>query len=122
MKCPKHNVTLKASHNAETFGWYCEECNGCFLTQKEIKAFKYNYKTDVLEYLSFITPKGASKRSCPACHTTMLEKQLGHVALEACPNCGGVWFDRFEVSRIIEECGEKSWLMEFSNAMISDDH
>ena len=107
MKCPKHDVDLIPTHAEETFGWHCARCSGLFLTQREIQAFKYNYQTDILEYLRLITLQKISNHSCPACAQKMQVKKLGEVTLDVCDHCQGVWFDRNEVSRIIDECGER---------------
>ncbi|WP_395376629.1 zf-TFIIB domain-containing protein [Marinicella sp. W31] len=107
MKCPSHSVDLVPSHAEEAFGWYCSKCSGLFLTQKEIQAFKYNYQTDILEYLSLVTPQKISNRCCPSCSKSMEMKMLAEVMLDVCAHCQGVWFDRNEVSKIIDDSGDR---------------
>ncbi len=47
---------------------------------------------------------------CPACYFELREVQVGSVKVDACPACGGVWFDAFELQKVDdeeEEAGER---------------
>ncbi len=41
--------------------------------------------------------------NCPACDTALTQMQAGGITVDACQGgCGGLWFDRFELSKVDE--------------------
>jgi len=44
-------------------------------------------------------------RKCPRCNVEMqlvkVEKEVGNIELDACPNCRGIWFDTSELDKIL---------------------
>lgn len=40
-------------------------------------------------------------RRCPGCHGWMNARRVGEVEVDRCHNCGGVWFDRDELDRLL---------------------
>ncbi len=40
---------------------------------------------------------------CPACYDELRELQVGSLKVDACPACGGVWFDAFELQKADDE-------------------
>ncbi len=40
---------------------------------------------------------------CPACYERLKEVQVGSLKVDACPACGGIWFDAFELQRADEQ-------------------
>lgn len=40
---------------------------------------------------------------CPACFNELRRLQVGHVAVDTCYGCGGIWFDAFELQRVDQE-------------------
>lgn len=41
------------------------------------------------------------ERSCPSCAAEMTQGRMGPILLDVCLPCGGVWFDRGELSEVI---------------------
>ncbi len=39
---------------------------------------------------------------CPACRVPMYVVEFKQIELDLCPDCGGVWFDRGELSLLLE--------------------
>lgn len=37
------------------------------------------------------------KNRCPRCHVAMVPRQMDHVTIDQCPQCGGVWLDKGEL-------------------------
>jgi Zn-finger nucleic acid-binding protein len=44
--------------------------------------------------------EGGSMRNCPACRAELAQATFGGVTVDGCAHCGGVWFDRDELTRI----------------------
>jgi uncharacterized protein len=40
---------------------------------------------------------------CPACFNALTSVQVGAVSVDVCRECGGIWFDAFELQRVDEE-------------------
>ena len=51
-----------------------------------------------------MTDAVADRLRCPVDGAPMYRRRFGEVELDGCPRCGGIWFDRGELDRIIE-CG-----------------
>jgi Zn-finger nucleic acid-binding protein len=47
--------------------------------------------------------------NCPLClHTVLDVTYHAGIELDICPNCRGVWLDRGELNRIVDETGSRS--------------
>lgn len=49
--------------------------------------------------------RAASERTqaemkCPRCGAALVEREYHHIKVDACPSCGGTWFDRGEVEML----------------------
>ena len=44
-----------------------------------------------------------TSRHCPGCDATLVEIDRSGIHIDACPRCRGVWLDRGELDRIVEE-------------------
>ncbi|PIE17376.1 MAG: hypothetical protein CSA65_09090 [Proteobacteria bacterium] len=45
----------------------------------------------------------APPRSCPHCAIGMVEQYFNDLEIDACPQCGGIWFDRGELEQVAAE-------------------
>jgi Zn-finger nucleic acid-binding protein len=41
--------------------------------------------------------------NCPKCQNTMREREKGHVIIDVCPACRGVWLDSGELDNLIAQ-------------------
>ncbi|MBI3946342.1 MAG: zf-TFIIB domain-containing protein [Armatimonadetes bacterium] len=49
-------------------------------------------------------------RECPNCSKELVPFEFARVQLEACPQCGGLWFDADEMKRA-KAAGDDAWAM-----------
>lgn len=86
----------------------CSQCLGLWFDGNELSAL-FPSKALVRRVLNEgytlpgdLTPEGC--RQCPRCaDTTMRPARAGDVTLDLCPSCKGIWFDRGEIARIVED-------------------
>jgi uncharacterized protein len=53
--------------------------------------------------------KGESEMNCPVCNIALVMSERQGVEIDYCPQCRGVWLDRGELDKIIEQStSEKS--------------
>src|SRR5262245_62178186 len=73
--------------NAETF---CPHCGQL-------------YPSDAVECPRCPLTMGAAKGGkCPACAHALVPETMGDVTVDRCSHCGGTWFDRGEVVRVLD--------------------
>ncbi|MHB8060169.1 MAG: TFIIB-type zinc ribbon-containing protein [Gaiellaceae bacterium] len=64
--------------------------------------------------------QGSDKRSlrCPVDGATMVEVERNGVLIDACPRCRGVWLDRGELDKLIEQ--EQSYAEEVDEDFLAE--
>src|SRR5690554_8178003 len=107
MQCPRDNTSLEFVSNSRGTHFTCPKCAGIFYTIKYVDAFKYNYQSDILDHL-FDLPDNPNKPrlNCPQCHSQMCVKKLITFDVDVCSDCRGIWFDKHELEKIIDACGQ----------------
>jgi Uncharacterized protein conserved in bacteria len=108
MKCPKDNISLELVSNRYGVNYACPKCEGVFYSKQDVKAFQYNYQSNVLTQL--FESSGKSKTSnlnCPHCSKQMNLAMLSRFELDFCPNCYGIWFDKNELAKTIADYGQE---------------
>jgi len=122
MLCPKCKKEMIVVERNDVELDYCIECNGFWFDKNELdilfKKLTGKESPEVFKNLYSI-PKLNIKtdiRKCPKCGKNM-EKFLTHsIILDRCPNHEGVWFDKDELSKLINYTsskGEKNAPIEF---------
>lgn len=106
--CPvcEQEMAIKKINDISTLS--CAKCEGVWLTKGELNAILHPDDWD-LEYCT--TEHGAdaptSGRKCPECPNTHLRKgnfiEYSNIAIDYCPECGGIWLDRGELDDITKE-------------------
>ncbi|MEK7794794.1 MAG: zf-TFIIB domain-containing protein [Candidatus Hydrogenedentota bacterium] len=88
---------------------YCEQCRGVWLDRGEVELLFGNAEA-CAEFLTLGSPaaarKGEKPRRCPECGRKMTKESTeGHVPIsfDHCPRCGGMWFDRGELDRVLNQ-------------------
>jgi Zn-finger nucleic acid-binding protein len=109
--CPRCDLALirrrSGGHDVDV----CPECVGVFLDQGEfddLVAERFEGKR-VESMFELIGEPVSDPLSCSECHHDMLRVEYDDVALDRCPECGGIWVDgneRREFARQAEEFEE----------------
>lgn len=108
MKCPNCGLPLVTLELGNTEIDYCAKCRGIWLDEREIEILLEDAEeaTRVLERLQRIAVHKEKAKRCPLCLKRMEKVNCG-VALKAitidrCPAFHGFWFDRGELSAVLE--------------------
>ncbi|MBI5623333.1 MAG: zf-TFIIB domain-containing protein [Elusimicrobia bacterium] len=80
----------------------CRACSGAWLDKSEIYRFVRQPQRLYEELGAAFRSVSPSDFSCPRCQKMMLHARLesADIVLEACPGCGGTWFDAGEVEKL----------------------
>lgn len=88
----------------------CPECFGLWLDREELKGLLQ--RPELSERLAedgaqppAPAPRAAS-RLCPSCHVELAESTLGEIFVDVCMRCRGIWLDRGELTRAVEQYRE----------------
>lgn len=76
----------------------CPECHGAFFDQGELGRVTGNAALD--DFLSWGKTRPEEGAPCPGCGSAMAIRGFRGVVLDACPSCGGLWFDAGENERM----------------------
>ena len=110
-KCPKCDVELKEVEKLDLKLDDCPQCKGTFFDDDELRLAKDKAVEDA-NWLDFeiwkhedkFEPK-QSDFKCPKCSEQMISIEYGDtkVVVDYCLKCKGVWLDKGEFQKIIEE-------------------
>jgi Zn-finger nucleic acid-binding protein len=124
--CPVCQSNLEAKTVADASVDVCPRCGGVFFDQDELAAAKRSglAKLDAeIECREKVEePKGP--KLCPKCRVGMdayRYQYTSNIVLDTCPDCGGVWVDDGELSRM-EEFGTQTpdWVAEKKAVAVSE--
>jgi len=101
MQCPKcHNVELLQAKSKSTgvLVDHCPQCQGVWCDRGELERML----EVVAERLDVPRHAKLSSRKCPRCSVRLraISYRGTFVAVDACPQCAGIWLDRGELQRI----------------------
>jgi len=112
MKCPKcRDISLRRKGKAmsaekHSGPMFCPGCGGVWITNRELGRISEYSSEDTEPAQPGGTPNpDAVTGLCPDGHGLMIRARVHlepHFYLEKCPACGGIWFDRGELNRILE--------------------
>jgi membrane associated rhomboid family serine protease len=111
--CPRCGVALGALSEGGDELLLCSGCKGVFLSPRALaERFGRDFARTVERAAVIDLPAGTSPARCPrGCGALRPEEVPGAdgepVRLDACPRCGGVWFDRGEVERVRRAAGAR---------------
>lgn len=104
MKCPKCNLALTLNDVEGHIGFTCAECEGVWLPSNYLRSLKHLYEFNEESFrlsLEKHRAETSSKRVCPSCTQTLELSTTNKIELDWCNLCGGVWFDRQELTRLV---------------------
>lgn len=58
------------------------------------------------------------KRDCPRCNRVMKIMQFKDVSVDVCTECRGIWFDRYEVAKILGEKDIPEKAFDYQNHLV----
>lgn len=107
MNCPNCQNTMINKKKDYVEIDFCESCNGLWLDLYEYddvkKVLKIETKTEEPYFVPSIRTNENSKK-CPICDRIMEKLQIGQgILLDRCPAQHGVWFDKGELSKFLNE-------------------
>lgn len=102
LRCPscKDATLTESSPRAGLAVDHCASCGGAWLDIGEVYAFTRDPKAAQAALKAAYGKALPSVRSCPRCAREMKSARLDSsgVLIEACPGCGGNWFDKGELA------------------------
>ncbi|MGE3173869.1 MAG: zf-TFIIB domain-containing protein [Planctomycetota bacterium] len=94
MRCPDHHEELTTEGEGNGLRHRCRQCLGFWLDGAVVEhALGRRPAADAL------VPRTDPTRRCPVDQTLLHGAEHREVDLDACPKCGGVWFDQGELER-----------------------
>ena len=93
--CPHHGTVLMEKHAGKLRVWHCVGCSGLWLPAGAFHAG--------VGHVS-VTGRGRpSGLSCPADGQALTALSHRGIEVDVCGRCGGVWFDRGELQKILAQ-------------------
>lgn len=121
MNCPKCKAEMEQIQICEIEIDRCSRCRGIWFDQQEqdqIQCGRGTHKADVGHQAIGEHYNQLRDIQCPRCHVAMQEKELRRgripIQIEACPQCGGSYFDAGEFRDFAEPT-----IMEFAKDLIA---
>lgn len=101
MKCPVCEKTLIVVERDKIELDWCHACGGFWFDADEWRLLGVeDDRFNPFAYPS-IRVKGEKARKCPICGKVMEKIKIGDTILDRCPSLHGVWFDKGELSSLI---------------------
>ena len=115
MKCPRCSAGLQTVEYESVVVETCPACGGEWLDRGEMKRIVNTYEKlfprEMIESLDGINQaiftideSPANQLSCPKCPEVELNRfnyaGTSGVALDKCPECGGIWLDKDEIEQV----------------------
>ena len=93
--CPHHSTALAETNVGRLRVWYCRSCSGLWLPAG---AFHAN-----VGHVSIIGRGRPTALSCPKDAHDLTAVIHRGIEVDVCGTCGGVWFDRGELQKILAQ-------------------
>lgn len=109
MNCPRCAAPLAKAQPRP--GVEIEQCTGCgggWLDKSEIYLFASDPNELKLRLAEAYKKPASSGLKCPACAVELARVIVSGVEIEACPKCGGNWFDSLELELLANKAAAKA--------------
>lgn len=110
MKCPRTHTDLKKINVGKVPVYVSQSCGGVFFENQTLKLFdSFSEKRGkaLVEHLSQFHSEAIDlsvRIKCPTCPEIVMSRRfnspLHAVEIDECPNCGGIWLDMGELSKL----------------------
>ena len=97
---------------------YCLSCNGFWLDAGELEILYqiFNGNSDIMSPFKYPSIKSDERKyKCPVCSAKMKKVRINGIVVDVCPNTDGIWFDKGELSDVINKLGNSSEKSEIIN-------
>lgn len=104
MKCPKCNNSLALNEAEGHIGFICSRCSGIWLPTDYLDSLQHMHTFNARDFkvaLANSRINTRQKESCPACNQLLAASIMNKIELDWCEKCGGVWFDRQELMKLV---------------------
>lgn len=104
MDCPVCKIPLMVVERSKIELDYCHKCGGFWFDEGEIELLYdvLGIRFDIPDIHSADKLNTVNKiKNCPKCGIKMQKSILGGDIVDICPHKHGVWFDKGEISRIV---------------------
>lgn len=111
MDCPACHSAMITMDLAGIEIDHCLDCGGIWLDRGELEAFINDQQRvqELMGSLSLLQCTLGRPRRCPICDVKMEKVQLGTqqvlLVLDRCPRQDGLWFDRGELTQVLQRAG-----------------
>ena len=116
MNCPVCGAPLIIVERNNIELDYCPKCQGFWLDNGELELLNEILEIDA----DYMNPLGrpfieSSEKhyNCPKCGSQMGKIEVNGVLLDVCPNADGIWFDKGELSSVLNSGKENSKVINF---------
>ena len=115
MLCPECRVEMIVVEFEQVEVDFCPACRGVWLDSGELELLGERAGVLHEDLLAAVetapggtAPSDQKKRPCPVCRRSMLSVNVGPgplLTLDRCPRQHGLWFDRGELSTVVQAAG-----------------
>lgn len=102
--CPKCIAPLVLKEAEGHIGFRCAQCDGLWLPGKYLASLQHIYTfnaDDFRTHLAGTRTPAPQAAPCPSCGQYLAVSRLKDIELDWCERCGGVWFDKSELTRLV---------------------
>lgn len=105
LKCPHDAGTLTIRQAEGHIGYVCESCKGVWLPKRYLETIKYSHEYSAEYFLASLRAQQSIRTNlrCPQDCGSLESSESHQIRLESCGACNGVWFDRSELSLLLEQ-------------------
>ena len=103
MNCPKCRALLTLNETEGHIGFNCANCHGLWLPGKFVASHHHGYDFNVESFRKSLAENRLSTTTghCPSCDHQLIVSLVKEIELDWCDRCGGVWFDKTELTRLV---------------------
>ena len=97
---------------------YCLSCNGFWLDAGELELLYqiFSGNSDITSPFEYNAIESDEKKyKCPICSAKMNKVRIKGIVVDVCPNMDGIWFDKGELSDVINKLSGSSKKSEIIN-------
>ena len=105
MHCPRDSADLTVRDTEGHIGFLCPACHGAWLPAKYVQSIEYMRRFTYSDFVALLAQNAGApgKLGCPSGCEQLRQVDGPHFSLCWCPTCHGVWFDRGEIARLLEQ-------------------
>lgn len=103
--CPHSGTTLGIRDAEGHVGHCCDDCRGIWLPRRFIETIGLERNFSAKRFAGLLAEQAGATTdlACPEGCGKLRQARVKGIELDWCPGCGGVWFDRGEVARLLAQ-------------------